>query len=120
MARVKSATQFLMIGWLAIFLACVVSADLVVDMGFESMDFSSDFGAAPVSEETDNSAEHVLLPSYKADPAGNFISYPSVSPVETTFFLLPHHLFEIIGCPRQPINKFASPRGPSFLLSLRI
>lgn len=120
MARMKSATQFLMMGWLAIFLACMVSADLVVDMGFESIYLNGDSGAAPVSEEADNSAEHVLLPSIKVDHAGNFISYPSVSPVETTFLLVPHHLFEILEYSRHPINKLASARGPSFLLPLRI
>jgi len=55
----------LLIGWLAI-LACVwTTGDQVFDLVFEEPDVVADIQAT--SEEPDNAAEHVLMPSPRAD-----------------------------------------------------
>lgn len=55
----------LLIGWLAI-LACVwTTGDLVFDLVFEDADVVTDIQTT--NEEPDNAAEHVLMPSPRAD-----------------------------------------------------
>ena len=55
----------LVIGWLAI-LACVwTTGDRVFDLVFEEPDVVADTQAT--ADEPDNAAEHVLMPSQRAD-----------------------------------------------------
>ena len=59
------------IAWLTLVVAFVITGDLVMDLAFEEPDLSTSVDGAPISEEPDNPAEHVLMASQKADsPAG--------------------------------------------------
>ena len=52
------------IGWLAILICVWTSGDRVVDLVFEEPDVVADTQAT--TEEPDNAAEHVLMPSQRA------------------------------------------------------
>ena len=56
-------SSMLIVSWLALLLSGVTTGDLVVDLVFEQVEAdASGFSVLP-SEEPENSAEHVLLPS---------------------------------------------------------
>lgn len=55
----------LIIGWLALLTCLWTTGDLVVDLVFETPDTASD--AAASAEEPNNAAEHLLMPSERAD-----------------------------------------------------
>lgn len=55
----------LIIGWLALLTCLWTTGDLVVDLVFEAPDVTSNADAA--TEEPDNAAEHLLMPSAQAD-----------------------------------------------------
>ena len=60
----RIAPHMLVIGWVAI-LACVwTSGDRVFDLAFETPDVVADTQAT--TDEPDNAAEHVLMPSQRA------------------------------------------------------
>jgi len=118
MAQFKTAPLFLKITWLAIVLAGVISGDLVVDLAFESTTLSGVSGAEPISEEPDNSAEHVLMPS----PAGD-----SSAPLQlisqfdaTGISPKPSSLSYVFGRSFPASSYSSRSRPPSFLLALRI
>jgi len=54
----------LVIGWLAILICVWTSGDRVIDLVFEEPDVVPDTQAT--TEEPDNAAEHVLMPSQRA------------------------------------------------------
>lgn len=108
-----------MVGWLAILLAGIITADFVVDVAFESPEISDGSGVGPVSEEPDNSAEHVLMPSQRGDHLGDFSPVHLIAPVDVSILPLQPHL-HATGLPFAYFSYFSSPRGPSFLLALRI
>lgn len=54
----------LVIGWLAILICVWTSGDRVIDLVFEEPDVVADTRAT--TEEPDNAAEHVLMPSQRA------------------------------------------------------
>lgn len=63
--KFQMAPHMLLIGWLAI-LACVwTTGDQVFDLVFEEPDVVAD--SPTIVEEPDNAAEHVLMPSPRAD-----------------------------------------------------
>lgn len=55
----------LVIGWIAILVCLWTVGDQVVDLVFEEPDVVADIQAT--TEEPDNAAEHVLMPSPRAD-----------------------------------------------------
>jgi len=55
----------LIIGWLALLTCLWTTGDLVVDLVFETPDTASDADAS--AEAPDNAAEHLLMPSERAD-----------------------------------------------------
>jgi hypothetical protein len=112
----KSVSHFLMVGWLAILLAGIITADVVVDVAFESPEISD---GGPVSEEPDNSAEHVLMPSQRGDHLGDFTPHQLIAPIAASIQLQPHLVYAT-GWPPAYFSDYSSPRGPSFLLALRI
>lgn len=120
MAHLRSASQFLIVGWLAILLAGVITGDLVVDLAFEFPEFSNSTGAGPVSEEPDNSAEHVLMPSQRDDNPVGVTPVHVIAPVAASILPLEPHLSHVKGWPPSYFSEFSNPRGPSFLLALRI
>ncbi len=120
MAQMKSIPHFLIVGWLAILLAGIITADLVVDVAFESPEINVGSGAGPVSEEPDNSAEHVLMPSQRGDHLGDFTPVHLNAPIAGSILPLQLHLVHATGWPPAYFSDFSSPRGPSFLLALRI
>ena len=64
------------IAWLTLVVSLVITGDLVMDLAFEGPDLSASADGAPISEEPDNPAEHILMASQKADsPAG--IAWPA-------------------------------------------
>lgn len=61
----RIAPHKLVIGWLAILVCVWTTGDLVIDLVFEESDVVADTQATV--EEPDNAAEHVLMPSQRAD-----------------------------------------------------
>lgn len=57
-------SHMLVIGWLALLISACTTADLVVDLVFEEPDMTAD--AQATTEEPDNAAEHLLMPSQRA------------------------------------------------------
>ncbi len=57
----------LVIGWLTLLISAFTTADLVVDLVFEEPDVTVDLPAT--TEEPDNAAEHLLMPSQRAGGA---------------------------------------------------
>lgn len=66
------------IGWLAILLSAYTTADLVVDLAFEEPEVTADVQAT--TEEPDNAAEHLLMPSPRT--GGSATDTVMVSPAE--------------------------------------
>jgi len=61
----RIASQILVISWLALAACLWTTGDLVVDLAFETPDVSATAEAS--TEEPDNAAEHLLMPSAQAD-----------------------------------------------------
>lgn len=57
--------RMFVIGWLAILLCAWTAGDQVFDLVFEEPDLVADVQAT--TDEPDNAAEHVLIPSSRAD-----------------------------------------------------
>lgn len=55
------------IAWLTLVVSLMITGDLVMDLAFEEPDLSTSADASPIPEEPDNAAEHILMPSQKAD-----------------------------------------------------
>lgn len=116
----KTAQLFVLLSWLAIFLVGVVSGDRVVDVAFEAPEFSDRSGAGPVSEEPDNSAEHVLMPSSTTDHRAGFTALQVVSHIDATIISPEPALSHLSGMSRPESRYSSRSRAPSFLLALRI
>ena len=119
MPYLKSTSRSLMI-WLALLLTGVVSGDLVVDMVFESPEVSDTSESGPISEEPDDSAEHLLMPSQRIAHVADFTLLHSFSHVGTGTCPLQPGPSHVTERPRSCLSEFSSTRGPSFLLALRI
>ncbi len=121
MAQFKTAPLFLTITWLAIVLAGVISGDLVVDLSFESSPLSGVSGAEPISEEPDNSAEHVLMPSPAGDSSAGATPLQLISQFDATVIPPEPSSLSYVSGMSVPASSYASrSRPPSFLLALRI
>ena len=68
----------LVIGWLALLVSAYTTADLVIDLAFEEPELTTDAQAA--TEEPDNAAEHLLIPSPRA--GGSAVDTFMASPAE--------------------------------------
>ncbi|MCW5800112.1 MAG: hypothetical protein KIT40_16570 [Nitrospira sp.] len=120
MPRRSSPSWLLLFSWLAIFIAGMISADLVVDLAFESPDLSETSDAAPLTEEPDNSAEHVMMPTH------GFGSQVGLSSLQVIASIDPIPLNSVAplshastrSCPG--LGHCVSSQPPSFLLALRI
>ena len=55
------------IAWLTLAASLAVTADLVIDLAFEDAHIQAAADASAVPEAPDNAAEHILMPSEKAD-----------------------------------------------------
>jgi hypothetical protein len=53
--------------WLTLAASLMITGDLVIDLAFEEADVQTSADAAAVPEAPDNAAEHILMPSQKAD-----------------------------------------------------
>lgn len=121
MARFKTAPLFLTVTWLAIVLAGVISGDLVVDLSFESSALSDVSGAEPISEEPDNSAEHVLMPSPAGDSSAGATPLQLITQFDATGISPKPSSLSYVSGRSFPASSYASRfRPPSFLLALRI
>lgn len=61
----RTRRHFLFVTWLAIVLAIGVTADLVVDLVFEMPAVEAATAGPPASEEVEDSAEHLLMPTLR-------------------------------------------------------
>jgi hypothetical protein len=66
--RCTSTPIFLVISWLALVLAGVLTGDFVEDLAFEPMELTDTSETVPSSDEPD---EHILMPSPRADSPGD-------------------------------------------------
>jgi len=53
------------IAWLTLAVSLAITGDLVMDVAFEAPDLSTPVEGAPIPEEPDNPAEHILMASQK-------------------------------------------------------
>lgn len=65
--HLRMASRMLVIGWLTLLISAFTMADLVVDLVFEEPDVTVDLPAT--TEEPENAAEHLLMPSQRAGGA---------------------------------------------------
>ncbi|WHZ24522.1 MAG: hypothetical protein OJF47_003634 [Nitrospira sp.] len=56
-----------MIAWLTLVVSLVITGDLVMDLAFEEAILDTAADTSSIPEELDNAAEHILMPSQKAD-----------------------------------------------------
>ncbi|MBX9658192.1 MAG: hypothetical protein K2X00_06460 [Nitrospiraceae bacterium] len=110
--------HMLIIGWLALLTCLWTTGDLVVDLVFETPDVTSNADAS--AEEPDNAAEHLLMPSERADhsPTDTLTSAPATDFHATTL---------AVTAPDNAALKTASSHHPpprsspvSFSIPLRI
>jgi hypothetical protein len=119
MTRDKRTPRFILIGWFAVLLASVVTGDYVVDSAFEWPEVSNTFGTASESEEPEDSGEHLLMPSPRADHGADLASFHVSSEIDITVHL---HLPPSQGArtPNASLIEFNTHPPPCFLLPLRI
>ena len=55
------------IAWLTLAASLMITGDLVIDLAFEEADVRASADATDFPETPDNAAEHILMPSQKAD-----------------------------------------------------
>lgn len=68
-------TYMVPINWMALILCLFVTGDRVNDLVFEVPDIASSLDAS--SEEPDNAAEHVLMPSERSDDSAGITASPA-------------------------------------------
>ena len=108
------------IAWLTLVVALVITGDLVMDLAFEGPDLSASADGAPISEEPDNPAEHILMASQKADsPAG--IAWPAWAWVAFEAILISTCLPSLSSTRAAPAHERPPRSSPvPLLLPLRI
>jgi hypothetical protein len=55
------------IAWLTLAAALMITGDLVIDLAFEEAALPTSADTSSIPEAPDNAAEHILMPSQKAD-----------------------------------------------------
>ena len=108
------------IAWLTLVVSLVITGDLVMDLAFEGPDLSASADGAPISEEPDNPAEHILMASQKADsPAG--IAWPAWAWVAFEAILISTCLPSLSSTRAAPAHERPPRSSPvPLLLPLRI
>ena len=92
--KFRMAPRVFVIGWLAILLCAWTAGDQVFDLVFEEPDLVADVQATP--DEPDNAAEHVLMPSSRADS----------SATDAVMVLLDLEAFSVVG----PLTGHTAPK----------
>jgi hypothetical protein len=110
----------MLIGWLAVVLAGVITGDFVVDTAFEWPALAAAAETDAESEEPEDSGEHLLVPSPKVEQGNEFTSlHPSADgPAD----YLPLSPCAFLGTRHSHVSliEFDSHPPPCFLLPLRI
>lgn len=121
MIRDAVTPRWILIGWLAVMLAGVITGDFVVDTAFEWPDVAAaaetDAGS---EEEPEDSGEHLLVPSPKAGQGTELTSlHPSA---DGQAGLLSPSPCAVLGARPSHVSliEFDSHPPPCFLLPLRI
>lgn len=112
-------SRMLILSWLALLLAGITTGDLVVDLVFEQVETDiSDAGLFP-SEEPENSAEHVLLPSTRTTHTDERSS-PLPAAIANPVILSSLDLLSSLGGPHLYLRASLYPRSPASIQVLRI
>jgi len=111
--------RLLALTWVALLLACVTTVDLVVDLVFEEPELSGTVGSVPLQEEADNSAEHILMPTFRADFAGSALLQVSAIVLMALYTLL-SSLADLSGREHPYLIKSIKPPSTSSIQVLRI
>ncbi len=112
-------SRILIVSWLALLLAGITTGDLVVDLVFEQVEAAVPGASLFPSEDPENSAEHVLLPS------------PRIRHIDGSSLPLPMTIANpvILSSPDLPADSGGShhylraslyPRSPASIQVLRI
>lgn len=106
--------------WLALLISFAVTTDRVVDLVFEEPDVAAASADLPASEEPDNAAEHVLMPSQSAQALGD-TALLSV-PLDFTASVTAFQPLAVMASAKPVSRHHPPPRGipVSFLRPLRI
>lgn len=119
--RYFQSTRLLVgISWLTLVVAGVVSGDLVFDLVFEPPITTDTAGTGPASEEPDNGAEHVLMPSQSAHSRIGLSPLPWTSHIIPITFVPDSLPAQESVLSRPELSDSSASRGPTFLLALRI
>ncbi len=120
MLRMRTIVRHRGMVWLALVMSLMTAGDLVMDLAFEEAEPVTSAEASSIPEAPENAAEHVLMPSQKADHS-----------TATTWLILPPsvvHSALVTACLPPPViarADFARERPPRrspvpLLLPLRI
>jgi hypothetical protein len=92
----------LVIGWLAILICVWTTGDRVIDLVFEEPDVVADTQAT--TEEPDNAAEHVLMPSQRAGSAASdaVTAAPDLDAVSIAVQVMDHSVLGTASPPHRP------------------
>src|SRR5687768_16430926 len=112
MTYFKPAPRFLLVAWLALLLAGIVRGDLVNDLVFEPEAMSETSGSDAVSEEPDNGAEHLLVPSQRAAQGADVAFLHISSPGDGITQVLPVPRFHITRRPHASLIEFKGQPPP--------
>ncbi|MGE3154834.1 MAG: hypothetical protein AB7G48_20180 [Nitrospiraceae bacterium] len=120
MTRAALTPRWMLIGWLAVLLAGVVTGDFVVDAAFERPDIAASAEADAESEEPEDSGEHLLVPSPKGETGTEFTSLHSPVDAHAGLLTLSPCTFPGGRDVHVSLIEFDSHPPPCFLLPLRI
>jgi hypothetical protein len=121
MMRDALTPRWMLIGWLAVVLAGVVTGDFVVDTAFECPDIAAEVETdAESEEEPEDSGEHLLVPSAKAAQGNELTSLHPSADAHAGFLTLSPGAFFGTRHVHVSLIEFDSHPPPCFLLPLRI
>ena len=70
------------IAWVTLAASLVITGDLVIDLAFEEAEILTSADASAGPEEPDNAAEHILMPSQKADNLATSRQFVMAAPLQ--------------------------------------
>ena len=70
------------IAWVTLAASLVITGDLVIDLAFEEAEIQTSADASAGPEEPDNAAEHILMPSQKADNLATSRQFVMAAPLQ--------------------------------------
>jgi hypothetical protein len=120
MTRDALTPRWMLIGWLAVVLAGVVTGDFVVDTAFEWPDVAAEVETDAESEAPEDSGEHLLIPSPKAEQGNDFTALHLSQEGPSSFLTLSPCAPLSARHARSSFLEFDSHPPPCFLLPLRI